>query len=117
MSSVETAVIRVNATDFGFTLSFEDWLERGRRWWKTRADRALNADRLIVLDATNRVRAAGTIYGVLKDIEGGSGRVSFEVVPDKESELIGQLIARNDSRNPVSYVTSITVVPDESARA
>lgn len=112
MSNVETIVIRVNATDFGLTLPFEDWLERGRRWWRTRADRALNANRLVVLDATNRVRAVGTVIGVLKDIEDGSGRISIEVLPDQESELIGKIIHRNDSRNPVSYVTEITVASE-----
>lgn len=109
MGSTETIVIRVNATDFGYTLPFEDWLERGRRWWKTRPDRALNADRLVVLDAQNRVRAVGTVSGVLKDIEGRSGRVSIEVIPEETSDLIGKVIHRNDSRNPVSYVTTITL--------
>ncbi|WP_240520375.1 hypothetical protein [Brevibacterium aurantiacum] len=91
-------------------MSFDQWLNRGRRWWKTRADRALNADRLFVIDATNRVRAVGLVDGVLKDREDGSDRVSIEVTSEEDSELIGKIIRRNDSRNPISYVTTIEVV-------
>ncbi|AZT92764.1 hypothetical protein CXR27_05935 [Brevibacterium aurantiacum] len=110
MSKKEHIVIRVNATDFGIPMSFDQWLNRGRRWWKTRADRALNADRLFVIDATNRVRAVGLVDGVLKDREDGSDRVSIEVTSEEDSELIGKIIRRNDSRNPISYVTTIEVV-------
>lgn len=110
MSQKEHIVIRVNATDFGIPMSFDQWLNRGRRWWKTRADRALNVNRLIVLDATNRVRAVGIVAGVLKDREDDTDRVSIEFTPEEDSALVGKIIKRIDSRNPVFHVTTIGVV-------
>lgn len=112
MNAMETVVIRVNENDLGDVKPFEWWLERGRRWWTAKADRVLNSKELVVLDATNRVRALGAIYGVLKDIENGTGRVSIEVLPIEGSELLGKEIRRSESRNPVAYMTDIEVVSE-----
>lgn len=112
MGRREIVVIRVNATDFGHERPFDWWLNRGRRWFSAKADRVLNAEELIVLDAVNRVRAVGIIYGVLKDIEEGTGRVSIEAKPVEDSELIGKRIRRSESRNPVAYVNDIEVLAE-----
>lgn len=106
----ETIVIRVNESADHSGMSFSEWLDRGRKWWKTRADRVLNADRLVVLDIGHRVMAVGTVVGVLKDVPNGSGRVSIEVHPEPGSDLLGKRIRRNSSRNPVGYVREIEVI-------
>lgn len=102
---METVVTRVNENDDA--MDFSDWLERGRSWWKARAGRIIECNYLLVIDANNVVRAAGRIAGVLKDLEGGSGRVSIEVLPDPENEWIGTKIWRPESRNPVVYLDKI----------
>ena len=106
-------VIRVNEfsekTDYGF----QGWLDRGREWWKTRPGRAIEADRLVVIDASLKVMAVGKIHGVRKDIEQGSGRISVEVIPDPENEWIGKTIERGTSRNPIAYMKNIVVIPQE----
>lgn len=109
MNKTETIIIRVNEDAETSAMTFDEWLERGRQWWKTRADRALNADRLIVVDYDNTITAVGDVSGVQKDIETGSGRVSIIVVPDPDSELIGKTVDRGSSRNPVAYVQDVFV--------
>ncbi|CBT77242.1 hypothetical protein AARI_30400 [Glutamicibacter arilaitensis Re117] len=106
---VEKVVIRVNEVG---EHEFDWWIDRGRRWWVAKADRVLNAHELIVIDSVNVVRAAGRIYGVLKDIEDGSGRVSIEVLPDEDSPLLGKEIQRSKSRNPVAYMSDIEVISE-----
>ena len=91
-------------------MSFTDWLDRGRAWWKAKPSRVIEAESLVVVDATNTVRAVGRIAGVMKDLEGATGRVSIEVLPTPDSDLIGKTIARSESRNPVGYVTEIEVI-------
>lgn len=102
---MEKVLTRVNDADPECT--FDEWLDRGRQWWKARAARIIECDLLLVLDSTNVVRAVGQVKGVMKDLDSGSGRVSIEVRPLPESEWIGKKIERYSSRNPVVYVPEI----------
>ncbi|WP_067783037.1 hypothetical protein [Actinomyces vulturis] len=104
----EIVITRVNdaQTDWGF----DEWLERGRQWWKASAARIVDCTKLIVLDSENRVMAVARIAGVEKDLDEGSGRVSILVRPLKDDELIGKVIRRYESRNPVVYMTEIEVL-------
>lgn len=104
---MEQLVIKVNADHKKEPGTHQEWLERGRRWWKTKPSRAIEAEHLIVVDAHSYVVAVGRITGVMKDMEGRSGRVSIEVIPDPESRWRGGQIDRGDSRNPVSYMTEV----------
>lgn len=107
---MEQLVIRVNLDGTREDLSFQEWLDRGRAWWKTKPGRAVEADQLIVLDSNHTVKAVGKICGVRKDLEQGSGRVSIEVIPTPGSEWIGQTIERGNSRNPVAYMEKLIVI-------
>lgn len=108
---MEQLVIRVNESDDSSEYEFSDWLERGRQWWKAKPGRAIEADQLVVVNAAHKVVAVGKIYGVRKDIEQGSGRISIEVIPNTSSEWLGETIERGTSRNPVAYMDNIIVMP------
>ncbi len=102
---MEKVITRVN--DENGTLTFMEWLDRGRQWWKARAARIIDCDLLIVLNAENVVMAVGQIEGVMKDLDSGSGRVSIVVRPLPDNEWIGKKIERYASRNPVVYMAEI----------
>ena len=101
---METIITRVNNTA---DKTFDEWLTEGRRYWKARPERVIRCDGLLVLDATNTVRAAGQVEGVLKDLDKGSGRVEILVRPQPKNEWLGKTIIRPDTRNPVTYLTEI----------
>lgn len=63
-----------------------------------------------MLDKDNTVRAAARVAGVEKDLDEGSGRIS--IIPRKieDHELIGKMIRRPGSRNPVVYLRNIEVI-------
>lgn len=102
---MEKVITRVN--DANGALTFAEWLDRGRQWWKARAARVIDCDLLIVLNAENVVMAVGQIEGVMKDLDSGSGRVSIEVRPLPDNVWIGKTIDRYSSRNPVVYMSEI----------
>lgn len=102
---METVVTRVNSSE---EMTFDEWLERGRQWWKASAARIIECDSLLVIDAANIVRAAGRIRGVVRDIEGGTGRTGIMVIPDLENKWLGIQIDRPGSRNPVVYIKEIS---------
>ncbi|WP_336657533.1 MULTISPECIES: hypothetical protein [unclassified Leucobacter] len=102
---METVVTRVNSSE---EMAFDEWLERGRQWWKASAARIIECDYLLVIDAGNIVRAAGRIRGVERDIEGGTGRTGIMVIPEPANEWLGLQIMRPGSRNPVVYIKEIT---------
>lgn len=102
---MEKVLARVNDADT--TLTFDQWLDRGRRWWKARAARVIECDLLFVLNAENKVMAVGRIEGVMKDLDSGSGRISIEVRAEEDNEWLGKTIERYTSRNPVVYVSEI----------
>ncbi len=106
MAHQEIVVIRVNEVDE------DDWLERGRKWWKASAARIIDCTELLVLDKEDKVRAAARIAGVEKDLDEGSGRISIipSDLPAKHEELIGKKIRRPNSRNPVVYLRDIEVI-------
>lgn len=104
---METVVTRVNEFQREVEYSFDEWLERGRQWWKASASRVIECEYLLVIDAGNVVRAAARVEGVLRDLRGGSGRVGIMAIPDPDNEWIGQEIQRPDSRNPVVYLTKV----------
>ena len=106
---LETVMTRVNDVDG--TLTFEEWLDRGRKWWKARAGRVAECDFLLVLDAKNVVRAAGRVEGVKKDLGGGSGRIEILVVPDQDNKWLGHAVYRYSSRNPLVYVSEVSAAP------
>ena len=83
MAYQETVVIRVNEVDE------DDWLERGRKWWKASAARIIDCAELLVLDKDDYVRAAARVAGVEKDLDEGSGRISIipSKLPAKHEEL------------------------------
>lgn len=105
MAHQEIVVIRVNEVDE------DDWLERGRKWWKASAARIIDCTELLVLDKHDYVRAAARIAGVEKDLDEGSGRISiiYREFTTKH-ELIGKKIRRPESRNPVVYLRNIEVI-------
>lgn len=103
---MESIVTRVNIDSQKTELSFDEWLDRGREWWKTRGTRVLACDELLVVDAYNRVVAAGRIEAVRKDLKNASGRVSIEVLPLPDHALMGKVINRGESRNPVAFMKS-----------
>lgn len=102
---MEKVITRVNDADTKW--DFDEWLERGRQWWKASAARIIECDQLFVIDAQNIVRAVGQIEGLMKDLDSGSGRVSIQVRPIRNNEWIGKRIRRYSSRNPVVYLTEI----------
>ena len=106
MAHQEIVVIRVNEVDE------DDWLERGRKWWKASAARIIDCTELLVLDKEDKARAAARIAGVEKDLDEGSGRISIipSKLPAKHEELIGKKIRRPESRNPVVYLRTIEVI-------
>ena len=99
MAHQEIVVIRVNE------VNADDWLERGRKWWKASAA-------LLVLDKNDTVKAVTRVAGVEKDLDEGSGRISIipSDLPAKHEELIGKKIRRPNSRNPVVYLRDIEVI-------
>ena len=105
MAHQEIVVIRVNEVDE------DDWLERGRKWWKASAARIIDCTELLVLDKEDKVRAAARIAGVEKDLDEGRGRISiiYREFTTKH-ELIGKTIRRPGSRNPVVYLRDIEVI-------
>ena len=104
MAYQETVVIRVNEVDE------DDWLERGRKWWKASAARIIDCAELLVLDKDNYVRAAARVAGVEKDLDEGSGRISIIARDISDHELLGKKIRRPGSRNPVVYLRDIEVI-------
>lgn len=84
-------------------LTQSDWMERGRKWWRARPSRVIDAERLVVVDIDEKIVAAGRIRGVEKDLD-GSGRLAILVNLEQDSELVGKTLRTNDSRNPVNYV-------------
>lgn len=83
--------------------AFDYYLQRGRQWWRTRPDRAILANRLVVVDADNEVVAIGEIKGVEKGLDDVEGRISVTVKEDRDSSWVGKRVQRNKSRNPVAY--------------
>ena len=106
MAHQEIVVIRVNEVDE------DDWLERGRKWWKASAARIIDCAELLVLNKEDKVMAAARVAGVEKDLDEGSGRISIipSKLPAKHEELIGKKIRRPESRNPVVYLRDIEVI-------
>lgn len=104
MAYQETVVIRVNEVDE------DDWLERGRKWWKASAARIIDCAELLVLDKDDYVRAAARVAGVEKDLDEGSGRISIIARDISDHELLGKKIRRPNSRNPVVYLRDIEVI-------
>lgn len=102
---MENVVARVN--EINSSLRFDDWLRRGQGWWKARAGRIIECDRLFVINADNVVMAEGQIEGVRKDLEKASGRTWIDVRPNLDSKWIGKKIQRPGSRNPVVYIADI----------
>ncbi len=105
---IEKIITRVNEEDPEWT--FEQWLDRGRQWWKASAARIIECDLLLVLNSANVVMAVGQVEGVKKDLDSGSGRVSIEVRPLRDSDWIGKEIERYASRNPAVYMSEIREV-------
>lgn len=106
----ENIITKVNLDSTREGLAFDEWLDRGRGWWKTKVTRAIEAERLFVVDAVSRVVAVGIIKGIQKDIEGDSGRVCLEVQAEPDHELVGRRLNRGTSRNPVSYTQQIEII-------
>ena len=106
MAHQEIVVIRVNEVDE------DDWLERGRKWWKASAARIIDCAELLVLNKEDKVMAAARVAGVEKDLDEGSGRIAIipSKLPAKHEELIGKKIRRPESRNPVVYLRDIEVI-------
>lgn len=105
---MEKVISRVNCTDASW--SAEDWLERGRMWWKASPSRIIDCDLLVVIDANNVVRAVGRIEGVSKDLDSASGRIAITARPEVDSKWLGKTIERPSSRNPVVYVDKLREV-------
>lgn len=110
MALQENIIIRVNEDSTKAVLSFDEWLDRGTSWWRTRASRVIECDRAVVVTFDNIVVATGRVRGVSKDLDGGSGRIAIDVVPEPQSELLGRRIAVNGSRNPISFVRQIEIL-------
>lgn len=106
MAHQEIVVIRVNE------VNADDWLERGRKWWKASAARIIDCAELLVLDKNDTVKAVTRVAGVEKDLDEGTGRISIipSKLPAKHEELIGKKIRRPKSRNPVVYLRTIEVI-------
>ena len=83
--------------------AFDYYLQRGRQWWRTRPDRAILANRLVVVDADNEVVAIGQIKGVEKGFGNVEGRISVTINELRDSTWLGKRVQRNKSRNPVAY--------------
>ncbi len=112
MAVQESIIIRVNEDSQQSEMTFDDWLDRGTSWWRTRATRVIDCDLAVIVDAFDRVVAAGRVRGVTKDLEGGSGRIAIDVVPLPEYALLGTKIKVNSSRNPISFVKSVDSADD-----
>ena len=105
MAYQETVVIRVNE------VNADDWLERGRKWWKASAARIIDCSELLVLNKDDEVMAVTRVAGVEKDLDEGRGRISIIYREfTTEHELIGKTIRRPGSRNPVVYLRDIEVI-------
>lgn len=103
----ENIITKVNIDSTKENMTFGEWLDRGRGWWKTKVTRAVDAERLFVVDFSELVVAVGIITGIQKDIAGDTGRVCLEVQSEPDHELIGQKLNRGTSRNPVFYTRRI----------
>jgi len=104
--TMENVVIQVNEHSDELknaALTQADWMERGRQWWRARPARVIDAERLVIVDADEKIVAVGRIRGVEKGLD-GSGRLAILVNLEQDSELVGQTLRTNDSRNPVNYV-------------
>ena len=106
MAHQEIVVIRVNE------VNADDWLERGRKWWKASAARIIDCSELLVLNKDDEVMAVTRVAGVEKDLDEGTGRISIipSKLPAKHEERIGKKIRRPKSRNPVVYLRTIEVI-------
>lgn len=93
-------------------LSHDQLLEAGAAWWRAHPARVIECDRIVVLDVTDTVVASGVIEGILKNLDDLPGRIKVIAKPDPDFEYIGKKIRRSDSRNPVEYMNTLTVVAE-----
>lgn len=105
--TLEHIIIKVNEDARKVEWSFDEWMERGLKWWRTRADRVISCTYAVVVDASGTVSAIGEVIGVRKDRNHNPVRIAIEIEPQRDSPLLGKRIAVNASRNPIEFTRDI----------
>lgn len=104
---MEHVIIKVNEDAAKTGWSFDQWMDRGLGWWRTRADRVINCDLAAIVDANATVVAIGEIVGVKKERGYAPVRIAVDIDPLRSHELLGKRIVTNGSRNPIAFTDEL----------
>lgn len=84
----------------------------GREAWVLKASRAIECPLVLILDPECEVIAAADLLGIKKESM-DSDRFEVLGTPYADHELLGKVVERGRSQNPIAYVTEDQIVDRE----